>query len=128
MPPGIPLSTAVEALSGALLIGLLIGVQRESISGAHPGLRDFLLISLSGGVCGLLGFPWLTAPMLLSIAILMAVFHYEDRLERTGITTELAGVSALALAYLAASPHLPYGEPLAIAMTLVIVIFLETKK
>src|ERR1700693_2083111 len=119
MDTGISLSTAVESLAGALMVGLLIGGQREAAhrEAAHreaehaetvvwtaPGLRDFLIVALAGGVCGMLGMPWLTAPVLISITALFAVFHFEDRLQRRGITTELAAVSTFALSYLAASP------------------------
>jgi uncharacterized membrane protein (DUF4010 family) len=146
MDTGIPLSTTVESLAGALLIGLLIGGQREAAhrdaghadasqetphafnGGVPPGLRDFLIVALAGGVCGMLGTPWLTAPVLISITVLLAVFHFEDRLERRGITTELAGVATFALSYLAASPAPAFAEPVAIAVTLVVVVFLETKQ
>lgn len=138
MDNGIPLSTAVESLAGALLIGLMIGGQREA---AHreaehaetgvwtaPGLRDFLIVALAGGVCGMLGTPWLTAPVLISITTFFAVFHYEDRLQRRGITTELAAVSTFALSYLSASPVPTFAEPVAIGVTLIVVVFLETKQ
>jgi uncharacterized membrane protein (DUF4010 family) len=150
---GISLSTAVESLAGALLIGLLIGGQREAahrdaahLDAAHrdaaprdpehvetniatlPGLRDFLIIALAGGVCGILGTPWLTAPVLISLTALLAVFHFEDRLQRRGITTELAGVATFALSYLAASPVPSYAEPVAIAVTLIVAVFLEAKQ
>ena len=137
MDAGISLSTAVESLAGALLIALLIGGQREAAhrdaghpdGGANlPGLRDFLIIALAGGVCGLLGTPWLTAPVLISITALLAVFHFEDRLQRRGITTELAGVATFALSYLAASPAPSFAEPVAIGITLIVVVFLETKQ
>jgi uncharacterized membrane protein (DUF4010 family) len=112
---------------------LLIGGQREAAhrnaaEGVLPGLRDFLIIAMAGGVCGILGTPWLTAPVLISITALLAVFHFEDRLQRRGITTELAGVSAFALAYLAASPAPSFAEPVAIGVTLIVVVFLETKQ
>ncbi len=138
MDAGISVSNAVESLAGALLIGLLIGGQREAAhhddatkginSGTLPGLRDFLIIALSGGVCGLLGTSWLTAPVLISITALLAVFHFEDRLERRGITTELAGISTFTLSYLAASPAPSFAEPIAIGVTLIVVVFLETKQ
>jgi uncharacterized membrane protein (DUF4010 family) len=134
----IPLSTAVESLAGALLVGLLIGGQREA---AHreaehsetgvwtaPGLRDFLIVALAGGVCGMLGTPWLTAPVLISITALFAVFHYEERDRRKGITTELAAVSTFALAFLSASPVPRFAEPVAIGVALIVVVFLETKQ
>lgn len=128
MPPEITLTLAGESLAAALLVGLLVGAQREAAGGAHPGLRDFLLIALTGGACGLLGNPWLAAAALLSIAALLAVYHFEDRRRRTGITTELAGVATFALALLAASPQFKFGAPLAIGTTIVIAVFLEAKQ
>jgi len=138
MDAAISLSNAVESLAGALLIGLLIGGQREAAHrdtgqfdvslGTPPGLRDFLIIALAGAVCGILGMPWLTAPVLISITALLAVYQFEGRLQRKGITTELAGVSTFALSYLAASPIPPFAEPMAIGVTLIVVVFLETKK
>jgi uncharacterized membrane protein (DUF4010 family) len=145
MDGAIALSAAVESLAGALLIGLLIGGQREA---AHrelghfdadgtvhqfkgptpPGLRDFLIIALAGGVCGLLVAPWLTAPVLISVTVFLALYHYEERADRRGITTELAGVATFALSYFAASPAPAFAEPVAIAVTLIVVVFLETKK
>jgi uncharacterized membrane protein (DUF4010 family) len=133
----IPLSTAVESLAGALLIGLLIGGQREAAhrDAAHeykgsspPGLRDFLIVALAGGTCGMLGIAWLTAPVLVSITALLIVYHLECRLDRRGITTELAGVVTFALSYLAASPTPSFAEPVAIGVTLIVVVFLEIKK
>lgn len=138
MEAAISLSNAVESLAGALLVGLLIGGQREAAHrdaahmdisvGTPPGLRDFLIIALAGGVCGMLGVPWLTAPVLISITALLGLFHFEDRLQRRGITTELAGVATFALSYLAASPAPSFAEPVAIGVTLIVVVFLETKK
>ncbi len=125
------------------MIGLLIGGQREAAHrdaghldtghfdtsvGTPPGLRDFLIVALAGGVCGLLGIPWLTAPVLISITALLAVYHVEDRLQRRGVTTELAAIATFALSYLAVSPVPSFAEPVAIAVTLIVVVFLETKK
>ncbi len=139
------LALTIESLAGALLIGLLIGGQREAAhrdsghldqdsvlhprsAGTPPGLRDFLIVALAGGVCGMLGAPWLTAPVLISLTALFAVFHYEERLQRRGITTELAAVSTFALSYLSASPVPSFAEPVAIGITLIVVVFLETKQ
>jgi uncharacterized membrane protein (DUF4010 family) len=138
MDASISLSTAVESLAGALMVGLLIGGQREAAhreaqhleTGAWPapGLRDFLIVALAGGVCGMLGTPWLTAPVLISITALFAVLHYEDRDRRRGITTELAAIATFALAYLAASPVPSFAEPVGIGVTLIVVVLLETKQ
>jgi uncharacterized membrane protein (DUF4010 family) len=138
MDAGISPSHAAESLAGAVLVGLLIGGQREAAHrdaghtetsiGTPPGLRDFLIVALAGGVCGMLDMPWLTAPVLLSITALLAVYHFEDRLHRRGITTELAGVGTFALSYLAASAVPSFAEPVAIGATLIVVVFLETKQ
>lgn len=127
MPGGLPFPNTVAHLAAALLVGALIGAQREATPGDHPGLRDFLLIALSGGLCGLLANPYLSAVVLLSIAGLLGVFHYEERAKRAGITTELAGVATFLLALLAATGDLRLGEPIAIATTILIAAFLEAK-
>ncbi len=125
--PALPLPQAFTSLGEALLIGLLIGAQREAHSDEpQAGVRDFILVALTGGVCGVLGQAWLTAAALLSIALLLAVFHYQVK-TRTGITTEMAAVAAFALGYLTATPGLPLGAPLAIGATIVVVVFLEAK-
>ena len=120
------LTAAVASLAGALLVGLLVGAQREE-SHAHPGLRDFLLVALSAGACALLGNPVIGAAGLLAVTTMLAVFRTRET-EPVGITSELAGVTTFVLAYLAASPQLPYGKPLAIGTTLVVVIFLEARQ
>ena len=125
--PAIALREAFTSLGEALLIGLLIGAQREAHSDEpQPGVRDFILIALTGGVCGVLGQAWLTGAALLAIALLLAVFHYQAKV-RTGITTEMAAVAAFTLGYLTAAPGLEWGAPLAIGATIVAVLFLEAK-
>ena len=122
------LPAAFRAIGEALLIGLLVGVEREASSEErHAGVRDFLIIALSGGLCGLLGNSWLTGAALISIAGLLGVFHLQVK-DRTGITTEMAAVATFALGYLTASPSVPQGAPLAIGVTIVVVAFLEAKR
>jgi uncharacterized membrane protein (DUF4010 family) len=127
--PPLTLTIAVEAIAGALLIGLLIGAQREAAGGArHPGLRDFLVVSLIGGVCGVLQNPWLDAAALLSVAAVFSVFHYEERRERSGITTELAAIGTFMLALLAASYQYSFARPLAAGVAIVVAVFLEARQ
>ena len=115
-------------MAEALLIGTLIGAQREKFEGTHPGLRDMLAVALVGSVCGLMALPALTGVALGSIALLMAVFHYEHGSVRGGITTELAGITTFCLAYMTSSATAqPYGAPLAIGATIVVVFFLEAR-
>ncbi len=113
-----------RAMAEALLIGFLVGAQREaSLGERHPGMRDFLLISLVGALAGLLQQPWLTVAALLSITALLAVFHFQIT-ERTGITTEMAAVATFCFGYMTTTPY----AQLAIGMTLVVVAFLEAKQ
>jgi uncharacterized membrane protein (DUF4010 family) len=121
------LSDHATHLAGALLVGAMIGAQREATPGDHPGLRDFLLIGLAGGVCGLLANRFLDAAALLSLAAMLTVFHYEEREKRAGITTELGGVATFLLALLASS-EIHLGGSIAIAVSILIALFLETKQ
>jgi uncharacterized membrane protein (DUF4010 family) len=118
----------IEQLAGALLVGLLIGTQREATPGPHPGLRDFLLIAVVGGLSGILGNPWLPAAGLLAVIVLLGILHVEQRLDRKGITTELAGAATFLLALTAATPALKNGLPIAIALAVLIAVFLEAKQ
>jgi uncharacterized membrane protein (DUF4010 family) len=127
MPPQI-LPSAIVAIAEALLIGFLIGAQREASQGeGHPGVRDFVLIALIGAVCGLLQNPWLTVAALASVTAMLAAFYFQVK-PRLGITTELAALTTYCLAFLAASPVNPLGEQLAIGLAIVVVGFLEAKK
>jgi uncharacterized membrane protein (DUF4010 family) len=128
VPTDLLLTDSAAHLAAALLVGALVGAQRETTPGDHPGLRDFLLIGLAGGVIGLLGNPYLAAAGLLSTAGLLVVFHYEDREKRAGITTELAGVATFVLALLAASAQIHLGEPIALGTAILIAAFLEAKQ
>jgi uncharacterized membrane protein (DUF4010 family) len=128
VPADILLTGAAAHLAAALLVGALIGAQREATPGDHPGLRDFLLVALAAGVCGLLNNPYLEAAGLLSTAGLLGVLHYEDRVKRTGITTELAGIATFLLALLAGREQVHLGEPVALATAILIAAFLEAKQ
>lgn len=127
--PALTITIAIEALASALLIGVLIGAQREAAGGAeHPGLRDFLLVSLAGGICGVLGNPWLDAAALLVIGAIFVALHYEHREVRTGITTELAAAATFLLALLAASYQYPFARPLAAGTAILVAVFLEARQ
>ena len=123
------LHQVLRAAGEALLIGFLVGAEREASreeGERQPGVRDFILIALVGAVCGVLQQPWLTVAALVSIAGLLAVFHFQVP-ERSGVTTEMAAVATFCLGYLTASPSTA-GHQLAVGLTLVIVFFLEAKR
>ncbi len=123
-----PLSEAVRGLLGALLIGLIVGAQRESNRDERQaGLRDFLLVSVIGGVCAVLRNPLLSAAALASVTALVTVFYWQTE-KKAGITTEIAVVATFCLAYLAALPGGQVGSELAIGVAIIVVGFLEAKR
>lgn len=114
-------------MAEALLIGLLVGIERESDrEERHAGLRDFITIALAGGLCGLLGVAWITAAALLSLTALIIVFRVQTS-GRTGITTELAAVATFLLGLLTTTPGAPGGEVLAIALAVIFTLLLEAR-
>jgi uncharacterized membrane protein (DUF4010 family) len=114
-------------MAEAVLIGLLVGIERESDrEERHAGLRDFVTIGLAGGLCGLLQIHLLTVAVLLSIVALVGLFRWQTP-GRTGITTEIAAVATFLLCVLTTTPSLEWGSSLAIALTVVLVLFLDTR-
>jgi uncharacterized membrane protein (DUF4010 family) len=120
----------------ALLIGALIGVEREKRKAEEGdprvvGLRTFILVALIGAVAGFLsralGLPWLLVAALVVVAAPLLAGHVvaaraqEDPL---GLTTELA---ALAVCLLGAMTMLGHRE-LAIGLGVVIAAVLAYKQ
>ena len=115
-------------IAEALLVGFLIGAQREASQGeGHPGVRDFVLIALIGAICGLLQNPWLIAASLVSVTAMLGAFYFQVR-PRAGITTEMAALATYCLGFMVASPDARFGAPLAIGIAIVVVGFLEAKR
>ncbi len=116
---------AWRQLAEAVLIGLLIGAQREATpTERRAGLRDFLLVAVAGGVCGILHVHALTVTVLAAF-VAMALMLFHRATERDGITTEFSIVVAFCLAYLTT---IPAAAPLAIGLTVVVVASLEAKR
>lgn len=116
------------SMAEALLIGLLVGVERESDrEERHAGLRDFVTIGLAGGLCGLLGIPLLTIGALAAITVFLTVFRLQTE-GRTGTTTEIAAVATFLLCVLTATHSISWGSPLAIALTVVLALFLDARR
>jgi uncharacterized membrane protein (DUF4010 family) len=66
----------LQNLAIALGLGLLVGLQRESVAMPLGGLRTFPLVTLLGAVCALLAQPyggWVVAAGLLAVAALLVV-------------------------------------------------------
>lgn len=105
-PPG---SLAMEGvflqLGLSLLLGLLIGLQREHAAAGLAGMRTFPLVTLLGTVLALLAQrgnagEWLLGAGLLSVMALAIVSHWlqlRDRNGQRGITTDAALLAAYAV-------------------------------
>jgi len=80
----------------SIALGLLVGLQRESVNSRTAGIRTFPLVSLTGTICGLLSVEfggWILGAGFIAIAALMVVgivqrIKSEDA--NTGMTTEIA--------------------------------------
>ncbi len=103
------LTTLFSHLGIALGLGLLVGLQRESVASRLAGLRTFPLITLLGAIAGILSQliqpqgAWLMAAGALALAILIVSGKETDSRSGhldPGLTTEIAillmyGVGAL---------------------------------
>lgn len=91
----------------ALLLGLLVGLQRERVQARLAGIRTFALIALLGAVCGLLSGNlggWPIGVGALAVAALLVAGNLACRSAHEsdpGITTEVAALLMFAVgAYL----------------------------
>ena len=98
----------------ALLIGALIGVEREKRKSEDLegiGLRTFILFALIGAVAGFLsrgGVPWVLLAAFLPVsALLFAGYSLASRSEdgAFGLTTEIAAVAVFLLAAMTMLGH-----------------------
>ncbi len=118
-----------QILGLSLVLGLLVGLQREVARAHLAGFRTFPLITMFGTLCGLLGLshgPWIPAlgfAGILIVAILGNVMALRAGISDPGITTEVALILMYAVgAYLVVGP-LPVG----IAVGGVVAILLHLK-
>lgn len=105
-------SDVLSALSLALGLGLLIGLQRERAGAEIGGIRTFPLLALLGLICGLLAGQWgqfiVVAGFIgvISLAVLANLPHGRDDPAAANQTTEAAALLTFALgAYLATQAY-----------------------
>lgn len=95
-----------QRLGISLLLGLLVGLQREYTESGMPGLRTFPLITVLGSVAAILAAEfggWIVAAELLGLVVVLAfpnIVRIRGRDPDPGITTDVAvllmyGVGAL---------------------------------
>jgi uncharacterized membrane protein (DUF4010 family) len=85
-------------LGMALLLGLLVGLQRQRTESSLAGIRTFPLITLLGSVCALLAAQyagWVVAAGFLAVAAAFVVGYHarsQSSASDPGLTTEMAGL------------------------------------
>lgn len=103
----------IQPFAIALVLGILIGVEREA---SHPvgfqplGMRTFILLSLLGTVAALINQPLVALAITFFVGAVVIAGYMRSSVVKTkfpdiGITTEVAAVVTFGLGYLA------YSEP-----------------
>jgi uncharacterized membrane protein (DUF4010 family) len=124
--------TVLEEFGTALLIGALVGVEREKRKAEEGhvgigGLRTFILFALIGAIAGwltrALDMPWLLVAALTSVAapviagyVLVARVHRES----LGLTTEAAAIAVCLLGAMATLGHRELAVGLAVVTAAVL--------
>lgn len=126
----IPVATGLERLAVALLVGLLIGLDRERAEerkaySEFAGVRTFPLVALAGAlpvlVWDTLG-PWLLAIAFLGIIAIVALSYHRLTLQgHVGATTEVAAIVTFLLGALAGSGELLAAAAVGIAVAVLLV-------
>lgn len=117
-----------EDIAMALLVGLLIGVEREhSQTEAEPhfaGIRTFTLITLLGvvaGFCARAGYPAVLAVALLGVVgLTIAAYVNKVQSAHKGATTEFVAIVAFLLGALTAFDYLIAAATVGIITTLIL--------
>lgn len=130
MTPDLPDLAKLSGLATALLIGVLIGVERGWHERAMAdgqrliGLRSFTLIGLYGGACAVLGGSGsaLLLAGLLALALLLAAAWFSSAGQRQdlGITTLIAALLTFVLGALAGSGQFALAAAAAVVTTVLL--------
>ncbi len=121
---------AVSALSLALGLGVLIGLQRQHAGSEFGGIRTFPLIALLGAVCGLLAPNWggvVAAGGLVGVAMTLlgsTLRRADGEAKAAGQTTEAAALLTFACGALLTTEF----QPLAIAVGALTAVLLHAKE
>ena len=93
------LTSTFSSLGIALVLGLLVGMQREQVATQLAGLRTFALITVLGTICGLLAVNfggWVIAAGFLALTGALMTGHVAElkgeKIE-SGVTTEVAALA-----------------------------------
>jgi uncharacterized membrane protein (DUF4010 family) len=108
---GVDPSPLLQQLGISLLLGLLVGLQRQRTAPGMPGVRTFPLITVFGTLAGSLSLTlggWMVAAGMLAVVVVVSYANFL-RLKHAdadpGTTTEMASLLMYAVgAYLAVGP------------------------
>lgn len=122
---------AFQHLGISVLLGFLVGLQRERTVSGMPGMRTFPLITVLGTVCALLGQQfggWLVAVGLLAVQVTL-IFPSLLKLQRAepdpGTTTDVAALLMYAVGALLVVA--PLSLPIAIGCGVAVLLQLKTE-
>ena len=125
------LTTTMVSIAEAMLIGILVGIQRQfSQSPEEPEAveaRDFVIVALIGAICAIAQAATLTVIALLSVTALIAV-HRLKLTPAAHLTSDFTAVATFCLGYLTAIPNFPHGTAIAVGTSIALVTILEAKE
>ena len=129
LPPH--LTTTLVSIAEAMLIGILVGIQRQSSQSPEESeaveARDFVIVALTGAVCAIAQAATLTVVALLGVTALIAV-HRLKLTPTAHLTSDFTAVATFCLGYLTAVPNFPHGTAIAVGTSIALVAILEAKE
>lgn len=114
------------AVGLALLLGLLVGVQRQLQQHLLAGVRTFALITLLGAICGLLvpvAGGWILAAGLLAVSIALVIGNalaIKQGSTHPGITTEVSALVMFAVGALVATGQHELGAAIGVSVAVLL--------
>ncbi len=113
----------------ALLIGVLVGAQREAVKpSGHIGVREFVILAIIGSLCGMLENNYLTGTTVIALIVFLTAFRFRSGTpEGAGFTTDLALLAVFCLSFAGSSDDFEHGQTTAIGLSIVLTFFLESK-
>ena len=124
----------------ALIIGILIGLQREHAYGGHKeeglfaGVRTFAMMALFGSTTALIGqlldAPWvfLGLVIILGIMIIIAYFITPTERKEIGLTSEVAALLTILIGGISYLHSVVFAAALGVATTVLLAVKWEMRK
>jgi len=110
----------------AIMLGALMGLERERQEHRLAGLRTFILVTLLGAICGNMAldgsYPWMVPAGLLAITVQSAMVHFLRLKEQMppGLTTSVALLVAYGIGVLLATGHTVPAVAISLATTVIL--------